>query len=114
MSWQSTVGRISAAFSFDPATNELKYTLTAKGFAKDDILAATLHRTEKADAGPAIAVLSNHAFEKLAGAETLSSVDRERLLSGGLYLRVATRLKDTASIRMPLTPDSAPRPPQPE
>jgi Asp-tRNA(Asn)/Glu-tRNA(Gln) amidotransferase A subunit family amidase len=114
ISWQSTVGRISAAFSFDPATNELKYNLTAKGFAKDDILAATLHRAEKSDAGPAIAVLSNRPFEKLDGSETLSSIDREKLLSGGLYLRVATRLKDTASIRMPLTPDSAPRPPQPE
>ena len=114
MSWQSTVGRVSAAFSFDPATNELKYNLTAKGFAKDDILAATLHRTEKSDFGPAIAVLSNRSFEKLAGSETLSNADREKLLSGGLYLRVATRLKDPASIRMPLTPDPAPRPPQPE
>jgi Asp-tRNA(Asn)/Glu-tRNA(Gln) amidotransferase A subunit family amidase len=102
ISWQSKRNGVSANFSFDPMTNELKYSLAGSG------IAATLHRTFKDDAGPAIAVLSNHPFDKLAGAETLSGPDREKLLSGGLYVRIATRGKDSAAIRIPLTPNPKP------
>ncbi len=104
ISWQSGAKGIATNFSFDPATNELRYTVAASGFAKDDFLGATLHRVAKSDSGPAIAVLANRSFEKLAGTEILSSVDREKLLAGGLYLRIATRVKNAGEIRIPLTP----------
>jgi Asp-tRNA(Asn)/Glu-tRNA(Gln) amidotransferase A subunit family amidase len=116
MTWQSTVpvsgtadpanGRVSASFSFDPASNQLKYNVAASGFQTGDILAATIHRTTKDDIGPAILLLANHSFDNLAGTETLSSTDREKLLSGGLYLQIATRVKGTGNIRIPLTPNA--------
>ena len=104
VSWQSGANGIVTNFSFNPATNELRYTVAGSGFAKDDFLGATLHRVAKSDSGPAIAVLANRPFEKLAGTEILSSVDREKLLAGGLYLRIATRVKNAGEIRIPLTP----------
>ena len=96
-------GRIQANFTFDPATGELGYSLTARGFAPGDILSATLHRTENSNAGPMIAVFANRHFESLAGAEKLLSPDRERLFKDGLFLRVATKSNGTA-MRIPLTP----------
>ena len=110
ITWQSKVsaagsaGRVTANFSFDPATGELKYDVAASGFPKGGILSASLHRTVKNDIGPAILLISNHAFENVAGAERLSSPDREKLLSGGLYLRIATR-ENADSIRIPLKPN---------
>jgi Asp-tRNA(Asn)/Glu-tRNA(Gln) amidotransferase A subunit family amidase len=83
MSWQASAESISAAFTFDPATSELNYQIAAAG------LAATLHRGGKGGNGPVIAVLANHAFQSLTGAETLSNSDREALKAGGLYLRIA-------------------------
>jgi amidase len=111
LTWQTSVpasdsgGRVSANFTFDRTTGELKYTVTAHSFQKDDIVAATLHRTSKGETGPVIALLSNHSFESLSGTETLSSVDSEKLLAGGLYLRIATQSK---SIRVAVTPPVKP------
>jgi len=110
LTWQSTAqptaaGRtLSAKFTFDPATSELAYAITATGFPEGEILAATLHRTEKDDNGPAISLLSNHAFKSLAGTDKLSNLDREKLLSGDLYLRIATRSKSTDNMRIRLKP----------
>jgi len=112
MTWQSsapaagTPGRVSAKFSFDPATNELKYSVAATGFKDGEILSATIHRVAKDENGPAIFILSHNAFENLAGAEKLSSPDREKLLAGGLYLRVATRSNSGSGIRIPLRPNN--------
>ena len=111
MTWQSKVaaaksaGRVTANFSFDPATGELKYDVAASGFPKDEILSASLHRTVKNDIGPAILLISNHAFDNVAGTERLASPDREKLLSGGLYLRIAIRGENADSIRIPLKPN---------
>src|SRR5579871_6071434 len=101
MSWQASAqtpgsnATVSAKFTFDPATNALSYNVTAAGFPEGEILAATIHRTSKGDNGPVIAVLSSHAFKSIAGTETLSDPDREKMLSGGLYLRVRSRSKGT-------------------
>ena len=94
---------ISAKFTFDPATNQLTYAVSA-GFPEGEILAATIHRGAKDENGPVLAVLSNHWFQSIAGTETLSDPDRERLLSGGLYLRIARRPESGASIRISLQP----------
>ena len=110
ISWQSnaqapgTNSTVSAKFTFDPATNDLTYTLTAAGFPEGEILAATIHRAVKDDNGPAIAVLSNHPFKNISGTERLSGQDRQKLISGGLYLRIATRSKSTNNLRVVLKP----------
>ena len=110
LAWQSSVrasgtaGTISAKFTLDPATNELTYDITATGFQEGEILAATVHRTAKESNGPAIAVIANHAFKNIAGTETLSDPDRERLISGGLYFRVTTWSKSTNNLRLSLKP----------
>ena len=110
MSWEASAGiqgahsTVSAKFTFDPATNELTYTLIAAGFAESEILAATIHRRSKGENGPAIAVLSNHAFQNIAGTEKLSDPDRENMMSGNLYLRIATRSKSTDNMRISLKP----------
>jgi len=110
MTWQSSAqapganSKVSAKFTFDPATNELTYDVTAAGFPEGDILAATLHRAAKGDTGPAISVLSNHAFQSIAGTEKLSDPDREKMMSGGLYLRIAARSKSTDNMRISLKP----------
>lgn len=110
LTWQSSVQApggvtaISAKFTLDPATNELTYDITATGFAEGDMLAATAHRTAKENNGPVIAVIANHAFKKIAGTETLSDPDREKLMSGGLYLRITTRSRSTDNLRLSLKP----------
>ncbi len=113
MTWQSTMqapgsrSTLSAKFTFDPTTNDLTYNITASGFPEGEILAATLHRTDKDGSGPAIAVLANHTFQAITGSETLSDPDRERMMSGGLYLRIASRSPGTNNMRLALQPPIA-------
>lgn len=108
--WQSSAAApgtksvVSAKFTFDSTTNELRYSVTAAGFSDGEILALTIHRIEKGENGPAIAVLSNHAFQTIAGSETLSDPDRERLMTGRLYLRIASRSPSTNNMRVSLQP----------
>jgi Asp-tRNA(Asn)/Glu-tRNA(Gln) amidotransferase A subunit family amidase len=110
LTWQSTAqapaasATVSAKFTFDPATNELTYNLTAAGFPEGDILAATIHRATKGDSGPVIGVLSNHGFQSLAGTQTLSDPDREKMMTGGLYLRITARSKSSDNMRISLQP----------
>ena len=109
ISWQSSVqapginGTVSTKFTFDPATNEVAYDVT-NDLPEGEILAATIHRGAKLENGPVISVLSNHAFQRIEGTVTLSDPDRERLMSGGLYLRIALRTRSTGSIRISLEP----------
>ena len=111
MTWQSSVqaaggrGTVSGKFTFDPATNELRYDVSAVGFSDGEILAATIHRAGGGGNGPVIAVVANHSFQSVAGSETLSDPDRERLMSGGLYLRIAARSAGVNNLRMTLRPE---------
>jgi len=89
ITWQGA----GARFSFDPATSELTYNVTASGSS------ATLHRATKDEIGPVIFVLANHPFESLSGTETLSNSDRDKLLTGGLYIQ-------TDKVRIPLAPNA--------
>src|SRR6266436_4097824 len=81
ISWQSSArtpggnSTVSAKFTLDPATGELRYDVTAAGFPDGEILAATIHRTTKGDNGPVISVPSNHAFQSITGSERLSDPD---------------------------------------
>lgn len=115
ISWQSgaqasgTNSTVSAKFTLDPTTNDLTFAVTATGFAENEILSVTMHRTSKVENGkgengPAFAVLSNHTFKSIAGTERLSDPDREKLMSGGLYLRIGTRSKITDNMRISLKP----------
>lgn len=100
---QGSAAQVTAKFSFDPSTSELTYNVTAAGFPKGDLRAATIHRVAKDDAGPSIVLLSNHAFQNVAGREVISNPDREKLLSGATYLLISTSSKDT-TLRIPLVP----------
>jgi amidase len=115
VTWQSSVqpstgsGKVSAKFQFDPATNELSYQVAAEGFAAGEILAATLHRTSKDEkaqdgSGPVISVLAYRGFQSIDGSEKLSDPDREKLMAGDLYLRIAARTKSFDHMRIPLKP----------
>ena len=110
MHWQSSArtpgagGTVAARLTLDPATGELTYNVTASGFAEGEILAATVHRKGTGDNGPVVWVLANHSFRSVTGTEMLSDPDREKLLSGGMYLRIASRSKTGNDLRIPLKP----------
>ena len=97
ISWQAPVaqaqgGAVQAKFTFDPLTNDLSYSIAVTGLEEAGIMAATVHRKGKeSENGPVIAVLANQAFRSLTGTERLPDPDRERLMTGGLYLRIAAR-----------------------
>ena len=111
INWKSSskagTATLTAQFKLDPTTNELSYKLYASGFADADLLAATIHRQGKDGNGPVIAVLAYHPFETIEGATILSDPDREKMMSGGLYLRLATRSKVTNNLRISLKPTAA-------
>jgi amidase len=104
LTWHSNSASkaVSAKFTFDPATSDLKYEVTTNGIAENDLLAATLHRGVKDGNGPVIAVWANHGFKSIAGTESLSNQDREKLITGELYLQVSTRSKDVGDLRIQL------------
>jgi hypothetical protein len=83
---------------FRPATGQLTYSLIGGGFT-----AATIHRGGQDHPGPAIMVLATHPFDRLVGHEILSALDREKLMSGELYLRAARRAPGN-EVRIPLKP----------
>jgi Asp-tRNA(Asn)/Glu-tRNA(Gln) amidotransferase A subunit family amidase len=93
--------RVTASFTFDPATAQLRYSLAASGFPAGELRAATLHRVSKNDTGPVVSLLANQPFSKLEGAETLSEADREKLLSGSMYLLLTS---SAGPIRVALKP----------
>ena len=101
LSWQMSEQGMTAKFGFDPSTNELSYTLTVERVPEGEVLGATVHRGADGGNGPVIAVLANHSFRNITGSERLSDPDRERLMSGALYLRIASR---SSSFRMSLKP----------
>jgi len=105
-SWQAKAqagsASLTANFKLDPATSELSYNLSATGFAEDEILAATLHRKGKEANGPVIAVWATHGFKAIQGSVNLSDPDREKLETGGLYVRLTTRTKNTDNLRIAL------------
>jgi amidase len=109
MTWKAngasagSAGKVAATFTFDQTTGELKYQLAATGFPADDIRAATIHRVTANQTGPEIALLANHDFRNLTGSDTLSGVDGEKLMSGGLYLLVLTK-SSGSNVRIALTP----------
>jgi amidase len=110
ISWQASArasganSALSAKFTFDPASNDLTWTVTASGFAENEILLATMHRATNSGNGPAFAVLSNRDFKSIAGTERLTDPDREKMMTGGLYLRIGTRSKVTDNMRISLKP----------
>jgi amidase len=116
VTWQSSARapaggpRVTAKFEFDPATGKLAYNVTAEGFSIDEILAATIHRKGSGENGPVIAVLANHAFKRIEGTENLSDPDREKLMTGALYLRIGSRSKGTDNMRIKLQPHGYPAP----
>jgi len=85
VSWEVSEKGVTGRFRFDPATSELTYSVKLA----EEGLAATIHRAGKEGNGPVIAVLANHPFRSAEGTVMLSNPDREKLVGGGLYLRVS-------------------------
>lgn len=107
ISWQAHAeakGKVTARFTFEPATAQLTWHIETTGFAEGTVLAATLHRATNGPNGPAIAVLSAHPFRTITGTEVLSDPDRARMMAGGLYLRIAVRPKPGDAVRLVLRP----------
>ena len=102
--WQASNAALQAKFSLNPSTGELSYTITATGLPAADILALTLHRKDKEENGPVIAVFANRDFKTIEGTLTLSDPDRERLSTSGLYLRLASKSTSTNNMRLILKP----------
>ncbi|MCX6613274.1 MAG: amidase family protein [Acidobacteria bacterium] len=102
--WQANNSALQTKFSLNPSTGELSYSIAATGLPAGDILALTLHRKDKEENGPVIAVFANRDFKTIDGTLTLSDPDRERLKSSGLYLRLATKSKSTNNMRLILKP----------
>jgi amidase len=99
-SWQTAIGSAVGRFSFEPTTNELRYSLDATSIPRDQILSATIHRAPKDQIGPVVFVISNTAFVELFGTWHLSNADREKLMAGELYLEITMR--DGRSLRATL------------
>jgi amidase len=104
LQWQSKTEAVSAHFTFDPTTGQLNYEISVVNSPDIAILAVSIHREAKGENGPAIAVLANHAFQTLAGAEMLTDPDRARMMSGGLDLRVTLRSSHARELRVPIQP----------
>src|SRR5207244_1788299 len=93
-------------FTFNPATNELAYTITLSDLKPDDVLFANIHRAPKGQNGPVVMIVSNRGFQEISGAQVLSEADRRSLMSGHLYLNLATRKKPAGELRAQLQPPS--------
>jgi len=99
-----------ARFTFNPATNELTYAITLTGLKADDVLFANIHRAAKGQNGPIAMIVSNRGFQQVSGAQVLSNADRRSLMSGNLYLSIATRKNRAGGLRAQLTvPQTASR-----
>ena len=92
-----------ARFTFNPTTNELTYTITISDLKPDDVLFANIHRASKGQNGPVVIIVSNRGFNEISGAHALSDADRRSLMSGDLYLNIATRKNRGGEIRAQLT-----------
>ena len=92
-----------ARFTFNPTTNELTYTITVSDLKPDDVLFANIHRAPKGQNGPVVMIVSNRGFKEISGAQALSEADRRSLMSGHLYLNLATRKNPAGELRAQLT-----------
>lgn len=99
----TTKSAAKARLTFNPMTNELSYTITVSDLKPDDVLFANLHRAPKGQNGPVVVIVSNRGFKEISGAQVLSEADRRSLMSGHLYLNLATRKNPAGELRAQIT-----------
>jgi len=92
--------KIPIHLTFDPATNELRYTVA---IPKNDtqVLYLTLHRGLRGQNGAVTQTLI-HGVLASPGSVTLSDVDRRNLTSSALYINVGTRRFPQGEVRVQL------------
>jgi len=66
-------------------------------------LFANIHRSAKGQNGPVVVIVSNRGFREVSGTQVLSDVDRRGLMSGNLYLSIATLKNRAGELRAQLT-----------
>jgi amidase len=91
-----------ARFTFNPTTNELTYTITISDLKPNEVLFANIHRAAKGQNGPVVMIVSNRGFKEISGAQVLPDGDRRSLLSGDMYLSIATRKNRGGELRAQL------------
>ena len=91
-----------ARFAFNPTTNELTYRIAIPDLKPNDVLFANIHRAAKGQNGPVVMIVSNRGFKEISGAQVLSDADSRSLLSGDLYLSIATRKNRAGEMRAQL------------
>ncbi|MEK6321664.1 MAG: amidase family protein [Acidobacteriota bacterium] len=99
----TTKSAAKARFTFNLTTNELTYAITISDLKPDDVLFANIHRAFKGQNGPVVMIVSNRSFKEISGAQMLSEPDRRSLMSGNLYLSIATRKNPAGELRAQLT-----------
>jgi hypothetical protein len=77
---------VRARFSYEPATAELKFTVT--GVPRTGLRLVALHRGSANGAGPIVARLVEAGASGGSGIVQLGYADREALTGGRLYLQV--------------------------
>ncbi|MDA0578565.1 MAG: amidase family protein [Verrucomicrobia bacterium] len=107
--WDTQDRAISAHFTFDPTTAELRYTITAKGLQRGEILAATLRRGKTGENGPVMFTLSSTDFAELSGVRSLTEPERANLMSSQMYLSITTRKSPAGAYRLQLSQDRVAR-----
>jgi Asp-tRNA(Asn)/Glu-tRNA(Gln) amidotransferase A subunit family amidase len=102
VAFEAVAAGLLGRFSFDATTGVLGYSVSARGIPADEILAATIHRGDAKQNGPAIARVLASRETAGSGSVTLSAKDQEELRAGRLCLRLYTRSEPLGSVRAQL------------
>jgi amidase len=89
-------------FTYEPATGELKYTITAVAAQAADLRLVALHRGDSGGTGPIVWRLVEAGARSGSGAVMLGQADREALLAGRLYMQTYTRQAPNGARRLTL------------
>jgi len=94
----------SGQFSFDRVSGKLTYRIHLSNLEAGEVLFAAFHRGETGKNGPVVFSVSSTGFSAVTGTWMLSERDRKDLMSGRLYLNVATINFPAGAIRAQLRP----------
>ncbi|MBM3791768.1 MAG: CHRD domain-containing protein, partial [Acidobacteria bacterium] len=100
----ATGANSKAWLTLDPSKALLTFRISLEGLEKEQVLFAAVHRGEPGENGPAVHLLSSKPFLKLEGSLELTEALRRDLISGRLYLIVATTAHRAGEVRAQLRP----------
>ena len=82
---------LSAAFTFDSTTGELKYTAAVKGVPADRVFGAWIQRGAAGEKGPAVHPVLARGDAQASGTIVSPPAEHARLAADGFYLAIYTR-----------------------